>query len=560
MIPVGLKKQLDAMSPQALRELVEAMKTEYPSAFGSDDKKKLSEVDCDFVTLSAVDKVTKECVSANLPVVKPSCGVPCVDVTGLFAKTGMYTFDPGFTGTSSCRSTVTYIDGPKGILTHRGYAIDELAAKSSYLEVCYLLLNDTLPSRRQLTMFQKEVTRRMTVPERLRTFVTGFPDSAHPMASMVGTVGALAAFYCNTISVNHMSEADRALAAVRVVAKLPTIAAMAYRHSKGLPFVYPRRDLSFAANFLHMCFASPLDQGADLFQKPPDAFVEAIDVFFLLHADHEQNASTSTVRLAGSSEANPFAAIASGIASLWGPRHGGANEAVISQLKAIGDASKIPEYLAKAKDKNDPFKLMGFGHRVYKARDPRAKEMRRLALACVAAREQIDNETRDQDAYLTSSFAVGPDNTNLTKSNLKEEETKEDTPSAASDLKRLFALATQLEEAALKDDYFVSRKLFPNVDFYSGLALTAIGIPTSMFTPLFAIGRSVGWITQWKEFIDDPDRKIGRPRQLYVGEPPRPFTSIDDREHRESLPVHFTHHASNPNIATDSGASYSFFF
>ena len=525
-VPAEIKKHLDGMSPQALGELVDAIIEEYGS-----ETTKMSEVDADEVTLSVRSKTTGRMTAVKLPLVKPTCGCPCVDIRSLNGKTGFFTFDPGFTGTSSCTSTITYIDGPAGILRHRGYGIEDLAERSSYLEVCYLLLNGTLPSKRQLEMFQEEVTRRSTVPEKMRQFIAGFPDGAHPMASLVGTVGALSAFYCNEKDVTLMSEADRALAAVRVVAKLPTIAAMAYRHNRGLPFVYPRRDLPFAANFLNMCFASPLDMYS---QEPlkdiPKAFVDAMDMFFLLHADHEQNASTSTVRLAGSSEANPFAAVAAGIASLWGPRHGGANEAVIAQLKEIGDDGNIPTYLARAKDKADPFKLMGFGHRLYKARDPRAKEMKRLALACIAARESLDQTTTEEDAYPTSGFPIGGTTT-------KRAASPSITGSSSADLRRLFALAVKLEEAALKDDYFVSRKLFPNVDFYSGLALTAIGIPTSMFTPLFAIGRSVGWITQWKEFIDDPTRKIGRPRQLYVGEPSRPFPSLEDRDHDHQRPV-----------------------
>ncbi|KAJ8601221.1 hypothetical protein CTAYLR_003293 [Chrysophaeum taylorii] len=478
---------------------------------------KLADLKTSEVTLSATDEETGETLRVTVPVVRGTCGAACIDISKLAAVTGLYTLDPGFTATSSCRSAITYIDGPAGVLLHRGYAINDLAAKSSFLEVCYLLLNGTLPSsKRQLAMFKLEVTRRMTVHERLRTFVSGFPDGAHPMAVMVGTVGALSAFYCRS-SVGKMDEAARALAAIRVVAKLATIAAMAYKHSIGQPFAYPRRDLSFAGNFLHLCFSSPLDQGE--FKPPPKAFEEAIDVFLLLHADHEQNASTSTVRLAGSSEANPFACVAAGIASLWGPMHGGANEAVVTMLREIGDEARIPEFLRRAKDKNDPFKLMGFGHRVYKNVDPRAKEMRRLALACIAERERQDAIDNDPDAYLTSSAPVGLSPTDAIP---------------AAEIRRLFKLATKLEEAALEDDYFVQRKLFPNVDFYSGLALTAIGIPTSMFTCLFAVGRAVGWISHWKEFVEDEPRKIGRPRQLYVGEKLRRFPTIEERDAQHS--------------------------
>ncbi|EGB10485.1 hypothetical protein AURANDRAFT_23039 [Aureococcus anophagefferens] len=429
-----------------------------------------------------------------MPLVRGSAGAPCIDVTKLHAATGLYTLDPGFTATSSCRSSITYIDGPKGVLLHRGYAIGELAARSSFLEVCYLLLNGRLPaSEKRLKKFEVEVVRRMTVHERLKAFMTGFPDGAHPMAVMVGTVGALSAFY-HRGDVRAMDDAARALAAVRVVAKLPTIAAMAYRHSVGLPYVGPRAGKSVAANLLHMCFASPLDCGD--WVQPSAVFEKALDVFLLLHADHEQNASTSTVRLAASSEANPFACVASGIASLWGPMHGGANEACIRMLREIGDASRIPEFLARAKDKADPFKLMGFGHRVYRNLDPRAKEMRTLALA-------------ETDA----------------------------APAGASEeveLRTLFKLAEELERQALADDYFVTRKLFPNVDFYSGLALTAMGIPTSLFTCLFAVGRGVGWIAQWKEAMEDPGRKISRPRQVYVGELARPYQ--DYRERASSSP------------------------
>mmetsp|Transcript_23780 Transcript_23780/g.94291 ORF Transcript_23780/g.94291 Transcript_23780/m.94291 type:complete len:518 (-) Transcript_23780:1248-2801(-) len=484
--------------------------------------RRLADLKARHVTLSVTDDATGETLSVQLPVQRPALGPPVIETSRLYAKTGFLAFDPGFTATASCASAITFIDGPRGQLLHRGYTIDELAEKSSFLEVCYLLLNGELPAtRRQLRIFEAEVTRRMTVHEKLRSFLKGFPDGAHPMAIMVGTVGALSAFYCRA-DVADMDDAARALAAVRVIAKLPMIAAMAYRHSTGQPFVYPRRDLGFAANFYHCCFHSPLDAGA--VAAPPAAFARALDAFFLLHADHEQNASTSTVRLAGSSEANPFACIASGIASLWGPRHGGANEAVIRQLRAIGDPANIPKYLERAKDKADPFLLFGFGHRVYRNTDPRAKQMKKLAMECIAERERLDRaEAREGAAYLSSPMGEA----SLASS------TFQDRP-AGKELRQLFQLAVELEDAALKDPYFVERKLFPNVDFYSGLALTAIGIPLSLFTCLFAIGRSVGWIAQWKEFMDDPARKIGRPRQVYAGEPPREYPSFEVRERRDS--------------------------
>ena len=472
------------------------------------------------VTLSGVDPATGETIEVKMPLVRGSAGAPCIDVTKLHAATGLYTLDPGFTATSSCRSSITYIDGPRGVLLHRGYAIGELAARSSFLEVCYLLLNGRLPaSEKRLKKFEVEVVRRMTVHERLKAFMTGFPDGAHPMAVMVGTVGALSAFY-HRGDVRAMDDAARALAAVRVVAKLPTIAAMAYRHSVGLPYVGPRAGKSVAANLLHMCFASPLDCGD--WVQPSAVFEKALDVFLLLHADHEQNASTSTVRLAASSEANPFACVASGIASLWGPMHGGANEACIRMLREIGDASRIPEFLARAKDKADPFKLMGFGHRVYRNLDRRAKEMRTLALACIEEYERQHADEQDPDSYVTANVPVGGFKKGTTAFGEHRAATLSETdaaPAGASEeveLRTLFKLAEELERQALADDYFVTRKLFPNVDFYSGLALTAMGIPTSLFTCLFAVGRGVGWIAQWKEAMEDPGRKISRPRQVWA--------------------------------------------
>ena len=389
-----------------------------------------------------------------------------------------------------------------------------------------------------------EVVRRMTVHERLKGFMSGFPDGAHPMAVMVGTVGALSAFYQRG-DVKTMDDSARALAAVRVIAKLPTIAAMAYRHSIGLPYVAPRRGKSLAANLLHMCFASPLDGGE--YVAPPPAFEKALDVFLLLHADHEQNASTSTVRLAASSEANPFACIASGIASLWGPMHGGANEACIRMLREIRNVSRIPEFLSRAKDKADPFKLMGFGHRVYRNLDPRAKEMKKLALECIAEYEKIHAAEADPDSYVTAAIPVEADVT------AKVQTTDGSSP---RELQSLFTLAVELEKAALADDYFVQRKLFPNVDFYSGLALTAMGIPLTLFTCLFAVGRSVGWIAQWKESIEDPARKISRPRQVYVGHRPRPYEPISDRASTYGRSTSFT---DSTHALDDHTSSYGHF-
>ena len=436
------------------------------------------------VTVSARDENSGEEITIQLPIVRGSAGAPAVDISTLPAATGLYTLDPGFVATGSCRSAITFIDGPAGVLLHRGYGIDDLAAKSSYLEVVYLLLNNRLPaSQRRLDLFTEEVIRRMSVDRRLESFMSGFPDDAHPMAVMVGTVGALSAFYHDCRGVKAMNESERALAAVRVVAKLPTIAAMAYRHSVGLPYVAPRRGKSFAANLLNMCFASPLDGGE--FVAPPPAFEKALDVFLLLHADHEQNASTSTVRMAASSEANPFACVAAGIASLWGPMHGGANEACIRMLREIGTKERIPEFLARAKDKNDPFKLMGFGHRVYKNFDPRAKVIRGY---CHQVLEHYNMQNN-----------------------------------------KLFELALELERVALEDEYFVERKLYPNVDFYSGIIYQALGIPVNMFTPMFAIARTVGWAAHWCEMMADPKMRIARPRQVYTGYDLRDYVDIDKR-------------------------------
>ena len=477
--------------------------------------RRISDLAATHVTVSARDENTGEEVSIQLPIVRGSAGAPAVDISTLPAATGLYTLDPGFVATGSCRSAITFIDGPAGVLLHRGYGIDDLAARSSYLEVVYLLLNNRLPaSQRRLDLFTEEVIRRMSVDRRLESFMSGFPDDAHPMAVMVGTVGALSAFYHDCRGVKAMNESERALAAVRVVAKLPTIAAMAYRHSVGLPYVAPRRGKSFAANLLNMCFASPLDGGE--FINPPPCFEKALDVFLLLHADHEQNASTSTVRMAASSEANPFACVAAGIASLWGPMHGGANEACIRMLREIGTKDRIPEFLGRAKDKNDPFKLMGFGHRVYRNIDPRAKEMKKLALECIQEFER--RNCTDRDAYVTASAPVTASATGA------------NAAGSPRQLRELFHLAVELERAALADDYFVSRKLFPNVDYYSGLALTAMGIPLTLFTCLFAVGRSAGWVAQWLEALSEPKRRISRPRQVYVGETRRPYPDVRARE------------------------------
>uniref|UniRef100_A0A0G4F2Z5 Citrate synthase n=1 Tax=Chromera velia CCMP2878 TaxID=1169474 RepID=A0A0G4F2Z5_9ALVE len=459
---------------------------------------KLADLCPETVKISATGKDGKT-VEIDLPVLYPTCGPPAIDIKSLYTQTGMFTHDPGFTSTSSCSSDITFIDGPAGILMHRGYRIEDLAKHGTYLEVVYLLLNGELPTETEYTSFEREVVHKMLVHERLRSFVLGFPDNAHPMAVMVGVVGALSAFYHNqSAPPTQQSESDHATAAIRVVAKLPTIAAMSYKHSKGQPFVYPKASLGFTANFLHMLYSTPMEDF-----EIPEAFIKTMDTLLILHADHEQNASTSTVRVAGSSDANPMACIAAGIASLWGPAHGGANEAVIAMLRQIGTEENIPKFLARAKDKSDPFRLMGFGHRVYKNYDPRAKEMRKLVDACI-------DETRRA----------------ATKS-VKEADRKE-----ADEIVRLLHLATELEKQAMADDYFVSRRLFPNVDFYSGIALTAMRIPTSMFTVIFALGRCVGWITQWRESIEDKtaERKIARPRQVYTGPAEKKYVPISERE------------------------------
>jgi citrate synthase len=405
-------------------------------------------------------------------------GPDVVDIRSLYAKTGLFTYDPGFTSTAACDSAITYIDGDKGELLYRGYPIEQLAAKSNYLEVCYLLLYGELPSAKQFKEFEQLVTRHTMVHEQMHYFYRGFRRDAHPMAVMTGVVGAMAAFYHDSTDINDPEQ--REIASIRMIAKIPTLAAMAYKYSVGQPFVYPRNDLDYASNFLHMCFSVPAEE-----YKVNPEIARAMDLIFTLHADHEQNASTSTVRLSGSSDANPFACIAAGVACLWGPAHGGANEAALNMLREIGTVDRIPEYIARAKDKNDPFRLMGFGHRVYKNYDPRAKVMQETA-----------NRVLD---------LLGVENNPTLQ------------------------VAKELERIALSDPYFVDRKLYPNVDFYSGVILDAIGFPTSMFTVLFAVARTVGWISQWKEMIGDPQKKIGRPRQLYNGSVARDYAPISGR-------------------------------
>ena len=416
--------------------------------------------------------------SWELPVLGGSEGPDVIDVRRLYADTGMFTYDPGFTSTGSCESKITFIDGDKGVLLHRGYPIEQLAGRSDFMEVCYLLLHGELPTRDQKADFVKSITYHTMLHEQMLNFYRGFRRDSHPMAIMVGVVGALSAFYHDSTDINDPHQ--RMIASHRLIAKMPTIAAMAYKYSVGQPFVYPRNDLNYAENFLYMTFAVPAE---DYVVNP--VLARAMDRIFILHADHEQNASTSTVRISGSSGANPFACIAAGIASLWGPAHGGANEAVLQMLQEIGSKERIPEFIARAKDKNDPFRLMGFGHRVYKNYDPRATVLRE------SAHEVL------------------------------EELGVKDEP--------LLDLAMELERIALEDDYFAEKKLFPNVDFYSGIILKAMNFPTSMFTVLFALARTVGWVAQWTEMIEDPSQKISRPRQLYSGHNRREFVPIDQR-------------------------------
>ena len=423
-------------------------------------------------------KLTLNGKSYDLPIIKGSVGPDVVDITHLYSEAKIFTFDPGFTSTAACESKITYIDGDAGILLHRGYPIDQLAENGDFIETCYLLYHGELPTASQRKTFETAITRHTMIHEQMAQFYRGFRRDAHPMAVMVGVVGAMSAFYHDSTDINDPRQ--REIASHRMIAKLPTIAAMAYKYHIGQPFVYPRNELSYAANFLHMCFAVPCEE-----YKVNPILARAMDRIFILHADHEQNASTSTVRLAGSSGANPFACIAAGIACLWGPAHGGANEAALNMLGEIGSADKIPAFIEKVKDKTSHIRLMGFGHRVYKNYDPRAKIM-----------QQTAHEV-------------------LTELGIKDDP--------------LLDVARELERVALSDKYFTDRKLYPNVDFYSGIILRALGFPTSMFTVLFALARTVGWISQWKEMIEDPSQRIGRPRQLYKGPEKRDYVSVSKR-------------------------------
>ena len=414
----------------------------------------------------------------ELPVRKGTLGPDVIDITTLYAETGHFTYDPSFTSTASCESKITFIDGEKGVLLYRGYPIDQLAEHGTFMETCYLLLYGELPTKEQYETFCNLITRHTMVHEQMTRFYTGFRRDAHPMAVMVGVVGALSAFYHDSIDIKD--PVQREMASVRMIAKMPTIAAMAYKYSIGQPFIYPRNELDYSANFLHMCFAVPCEE-----YKVDPILARAMRRIFILHADHEQNASTSTVRLAGSSGANPFACISAGIACLWGPAHGGANEAALEMLQEIGTVDRIPEFIRRAKDKNDSFRLMGFGHRVYKNYDPRARIMQKT---CHEVLEAVGHK---------------------------------DDP--------ILQVAMELERIALNDDYFIEKKLYPNIDFYSGITLKALGFPTDMFTVLFAIARTVGWIAQWKEMIEDPSQRIGRPRQLYTGPTERSYVLIDAR-------------------------------
>ena len=425
-----------------------------------------------------IAKLSLNGTTYDLPVMSPTDGPDVVDIRKLYAQANVFTYDPGFTSTASCDSTITFIDGEAGVLLHRGYPIDQLASQSHYLEVCFLLLNGHLPNATELEEFESLVTNHTMLHEQMVNFFRGFRRDAHPMAIMTGVVGAMSAFYHDSTDITDQHQ--REVASIRLIAKMPTIAAMAYKYTVGQPFVYPRNDVDYASNFLRMCFAVP----AEDYEVNP-ILSRAMDRIFTLHADHEQNASTSTVRLASSSGANPFACIAAGIACLWGPAHGGANQACLEMLNEIGTVDRIPEFIARAKDKDDPFRLMGFGHRVYKNIDPRATVLK---------------ESADEVLEL-----LGVENNPILQ------------------------VAKELEKAALADPYFAEKKLFPNVDFYSGIILEAMGFPTSMFTPIFALSRTVGWISQWKEMISDPTMKIGRPRQLYCGETTRDYVDIEKR-------------------------------
>jgi citrate synthase len=426
-------------------------------------------------TVTLIDNTTGK--HYEFPVLDGTIGPRVIDIRRLYAETGMFTYDPGFSSTASCESQITFIDGDEGVLQHRGYAIEDLAQHSDFMDVCHLLIHEELPNAAQKATFVRDITNHTMVHEQMQNFFRGFRRDAHPMAIMVGAVGALSAFYHESTDIKEPEQ--RLVAARRLIAKMPTLAATAYKYSLGQPIMYPRNDLSYSANFLHMCFALP---SQDYAVRP--AVARAMDRIFILHADHEQNASTSTVRLAGSSNANPFACVAAGIASLWGPAHGGANEAVLNMLGEIGDIDNIPRALERAKDPDDNFRLMGFGHRVYKNYDPRAKVMQ-------ATCHNVLQELGVNDPLLK--------------------------------------LAMELEKIALSDAYFVDRKLYPNVDFYSGIILRALGFPTSMFTVIFALARTVGWVAQWTEMIEDPSQKITRPRQLYTGPTERPFVPLQNR-------------------------------
>jgi citrate synthase len=427
---------------------------------------------------AAEASVTVDGARHDLPIRKGTLGPDVIDITALYPDTGHFTYDPGFTSTASCESKITFIDGDEGVLLYRGYPINELAERGNFLETCFLLLYGELPTAQQYEAFRKRIVRHTMVHEQMTRFYTGFRRDAHPMAVMVGVVGALSAFYHDSIDIKDPEQ--RELASARMIAKMPTIAAMAYKYSIGQPFIYPKNELDYSANFLNMCFAVPCEE-----YKGDLVLARAMDCIFILHADHEQNASTSTVRLAGSTGANPFACISAGIACLWGPAHGGANEAALMMLQEIGSVDRIPEYIKRAKDRNDPFRLMGFGHRVYKNYDPRARIMQKTC------HEVLD--------------AVGLGNDPILQ------------------------VALELERIALSDDFFIEKKLYPNIDFYSGITLKALGFPTEMFTVLFAIARTVGWIAQWREMIEDPLQRIGRPRQLYTGATERAYVPIEAR-------------------------------
>ena len=422
--------------------------------------------------------ITVDGKTVTYPIYNATEGQSVIDISKLYADTGMFTYDPGFMSTASCESKITFIDGDAGILRYRGYDIDQLADKSDYLEVAHLLLNGELPNAKEKEEFVKRINNHTMVHEQIHFLYRGFPRASHPMAVMAGATASLAAFYHDSLDVNDVKQ--RELAAYRLVAKMPTLAAMAHKYSVGQPFIYPQNEMGFAENFLHMMFATPCEK-----YKVNPVLARAMEKILILHADHEQNASTSTVRLAGSSGANPFACMSAGITSLWGAAHGGANEAVINMLREIGDVKNIPDFIAKVKDKNSGVKLMGFGHRVYKNYDPRATVLRKTCSEVLAELGKIDEP--------------------------------------------LLKIAIELEKIALSDEYFVSRKLYPNVDFYSGIIYRAIGIPTKMFTVLFAVARTVGWIAQWKEMIEDPKNKLGRPRQLFTGSAPRQFVELGKR-------------------------------